>query len=115
MKILINKLILFGYHGVYDEEINKGQDFEISLEMKLENEINNDLIENTVDYSKIIEEVTEIFNNKRYNLLETLAKDICSRISLHDQVRRVLISIKKIKPPINATIESVEVQHQMKK
>ena len=49
MKIKINKLQLFGYHGVYDEEKKNGQDFEISLSVKLKKiKSYNDQIENIV-------------------------------------------------------------------
>ena len=116
MKILINKLILFGKHGVYEQEKEKGQEFEISLKIKLsKNKNNNDSIESTLDYSETIKQVTEIFNGKRYNLIESMAKDICNHILNNDKVKRVWISIKKTKPPINIKLGSVEVQYRLKK
>ena len=61
MKIKINELKLFGHHGVYDEEKNNGQDFYISVSIKIKVTPIDDDIKTTIDYSWVIEIIKEIF------------------------------------------------------
>ena len=55
------------------------------------------------------------FNNKRYNLIETLADHICTAILDFDQILKVTVSIKKPDAPINYDLDSVEVVCTQKK
>ena len=80
MKIRINKIKLFGYHGVYKIEKEKGQNFIISVEIKIVDTDYKDKIENTVDYMGIVDIVKDVFSAKRYNLIETLSVDISNKI-----------------------------------
>ena len=65
MKVKINRIKLFGYHGVYEEEKANGQEFHISVEMKINSKYLDDII-STVDYSVIIQSIKEVFNEKSY-------------------------------------------------
>ena len=109
MIIKINEIQLFGYHGLYQEEKENGQNFILSISINIDYKDKNDKIENTVDYTKIIEQVEYIFNEKRYNLIESLADDISDYIMRNKKIESLDISIKKESPPIDAKISSVEV------
>ena len=109
MIIKINEIQLFGYHGLYEEEKENGQNFIISLSIDIEYTDKNDKIENTVDYTKIINEVKDTFNQKRYNLIESLAVVISDNLMKNKKIKSLDISIKKESPPIDAKINSVEV------
>ena len=78
IKIKLNKIELFGYHGILDNEKINGQRFEIDVELTfmLLNSIKSDNIKDTIDYSKVCERITEIFHEKRFNLIEKLADSI---------------------------------------
>lgn len=112
MKIKINKLKLFGYHGVYDEEKKNGQEFSISIIVTQGKKPENDNISNAIDYSLLINNVKEIFESKRYNLIESLAVDISKKIMLDKRILSTLVSVKKENPPIDAEIDSVEVLYE---
>ena len=113
MKIKINKIKLFGYHGLYEIEKKKGQEFVISAEIELMNNNNyRDDIGNTVDYTDIINKIKNVFNTQRYRLIETLSIDISNKIMEDQAIKSVIISIKKISPPIEMDLESVEVEHR---
>ena len=116
MKINLNNISLFGYHGVYDEEIENGQNFDISILCDLDNDQDcNDALDNTLDYSMIISKVNDIFNKKRYKLIETLSEDICYAILNYNIIRKVTVSVKKPDAPLEYNLESVEVVCTKKK
>ena len=113
MKIKINKIKLFGYHGLYEIEKKKGQEFVISAEIELMNKNNyKDDIDSTVDYTDIIHKIKNVFNSNRYSLIEILSIDISNKIMENQAIKSVIISIKKISPPIDIDLESVEVEHR---
>ncbi len=115
MKIRINKIKLFGYHGVYKIEKEKGQNFIISVEIKIVDTDYKDKIENTVDYMGIVDIVKDVFSAKRYNLIETLSVDISNKIMENSDIKSTRISIKKTSPPINMDLDSVEVEYRNKR
>ena len=109
MIIKINEIQLFGYHCLYEEEKENGQNFIISLTIDIDYMDKNDKIENTVDYTKIINEVKDTFNQKRYNLIESLAVKISDNLIKNKKIKSLDISIKKESPPLDAKLNSVEV------
>ena len=109
MIIKINEIQLFGYHGLYEEEKENGQKFIISLSIDIDYTDKNDKIGNTVDYTKIINEVKYAFNKKRYNLIESLAVEISDNLMKNKKINSLDISIKKESPPIDEKLNSVEV------
>jgi len=110
MKIKLNNITLFGYHGLYEKEAKDGQDFVISASIKLKKKyINSDSIDDTVDYVKLIEVIKSVFDKKRYKLIDSLATDIINEILLNSKIKSIVLSIKKINPPIDIDIDSVEV------
>ena len=65
MKIKINKLRLFGYHGVYDNEKNNGQDFILNITAKIRKYKNKeDKLDGTTDYEEIMNKIGKINLNK---------------------------------------------------
>tara|TARA_B100000579_G_C22233643_1_gene577256 strand:+ start:92 stop:439 length:348 start_codon:yes stop_codon:yes gene_type:complete len=115
MKIKINNMVLYGFHGLYDDEKKNGQRFIINLECKLKQFRKIDKINESVNYVSIMDSVFEIFNHKKYNLIESLADDICSRILKFDGIAKISVSIKKPDAPINYDFDSVEVECEKKK
>ena len=109
MIIKINEIQLFGYHGLYEEEKENGQNFIISLSIDIDYMDKNDIIDNTIDYTKILNEVKDTFNQKRYNLIESLAVAISDNLMRDKKINFLDISIKKESPPIDAKLNSVEV------
>ena len=116
MKINIHKIKLFGYHGVHENEKKDGQDFEISISIKLDKlkKIKDD-INSTVDYTEIIDKTIGIFHSKRYNLMESLLNDILDEILSISDIRSVCVSIKKTNPPVDYKLESIELTEKRKR
>ena len=115
VKIKINNMKIFGFHGVYEEEIKSGQEFILNLEYessKNSNNFLNDNIKDAIDYIDVIQKIELYFNIKRFNLIENLAKYLISRLKDDFQLDYIKITIKKdfinLKQKINA--DSIEVE-----
>ena len=101
-------IIIFAYHGCYDSEKKNGQNFNINIEYIPDSDIISidDKINNTVDYTLLIKTVKEEFLSKRYNLLETIASKIVTKIN-------IAFNLKFFKIQIQKTIEdniSIEIE-----
>ena len=122
----INNIKLFGFHGLYKDEIENGQTFIINIEYIPDYKIIDDLsydtikdtdkIENIINYVDLIKELERCFNHRRYNLLENLASHLLYSLTEVFKFKYIKISIKKdfsnSKNKINA--ESVEVDLEFK-
>jgi dihydroneopterin aldolase len=99
MQILLDDIILFGYHGVHSFENEVGTNFQIGIKIDIE-DIPINVLEDTVDYEKVFLLVKEEFE-KTEQLLEVLADRIIETISSHfQQIIQIEITIKKLNPPI---------------
>ncbi len=94
----IKDIKLYGYHGLYENEIKDGQNFYIDIYYKLNDSIFVDDICESVDYVSLVKISTEIFNSKRCNLLETVVKSIYIGIMETFVLFDLEVSIRKKKP-----------------
>jgi len=113
-RILIKDLNLFGYHGVRNSEKKDGQNFCFNIEILLNKNsfLNDDSIENTLNYSEVIKLIKRINNDNRFNLLETLSQTIANRImEISSLIEKVSVRVEKTSPPIKENLESVGVEY----
>ena len=99
-------------HGVYDFEKEKEGLFEIDIYMYLDlkNAMISDDLKDSVDYSKVVDLVREIFSENDCNLIEYVAGKICKGILEKYPIQKVVIKIRKPHAPINADLDTVEVE-----
>jgi dihydroneopterin aldolase len=98
--IHLEKLILWGHHGLYAEEIKTGQWFEIDIDFSFSSDLKITSIEQTIDYSKIYALVKQRMHIAT-PLLETLSDDLIDEIiALYPAIDRIKITIFKQQPPI---------------
>lgn len=110
-KIKINNIQLFGYHGHGETEKSSGQLFEIDIEVSpVYDTPISDKLDNTVDYTLLYEEVTTIFSERRYNLIEYLANEISNTIINKFNVNTCKVVIRKPNAPIKGDFDSVEIE-----
>ncbi len=98
-KIKINELEVFGFHGVYEKEKKEGQTFYIEIEYSPKEDIEeiNDNISEVVDYITVRDKFITLFNNKRYSLIEVLARDLLKElIDIYDFLYLKIVIRKKI-------------------
>jgi len=114
-RITLKGIKLYGFHGILPHERKKGQVFEIDVEVDLiwDKGIFRDTLENTVDYSQIYGAVVEVFNSKRYNLIEALACTLAERIIRDFPVKKVEVRVRKPNAPVGGQIDFAEVSAVM--
>ena len=110
-KIRINNIQLYGYHGVDEKEKSDGHVFGIDIEISPAfDEAISDNLHKTVNYSLIYDEITNIFCQKKYNLIEYLANKIATTITAKFNVNNCKVIIRKPNAPIKGKFDSVEVE-----
>ncbi len=108
----IKNLRLPAKHGVYDFEKNEIGIFGIDIHMHLDlnNAMKSDNLDETVDYFEVVELVKRIFSEKDYNLIECVAGRIGNEIIKKFYIEKVVVKIRKPHAPINANLDTVEVE-----
>ena len=106
-KYKIRNIKIFGYHGIYDDEIKNGQDFFISISYELKYDNSNLNIDGIVDYSSIINHTKSIFISRRYNLMENLTKDIYDYIMKKYDLKELIVEIKKKNPKVKCQVQYI--------
>ncbi|MEE9168127.1 MAG: dihydroneopterin aldolase, partial [bacterium] len=99
-------------HGVEDAEKEKGQRFEIDVELFLDlrKPGQSDRLEETVDYSRIYQVIEELVIEGEYNLIEALAEDVARAILNQFAVPEITVRVRKPHAPLRGISEGVEVE-----
>ena len=113
MKIRLNEMIFYGYHGVEPEERKLGQRF--IVDFTYETDIRNDQkihhIDETVDYSRVYEIIKNVMENDEYHLLENCANSLLDNVlDWFPKITKAKVRIQKPSVPINGTLKSVEIE-----
>lgn len=110
-EISLNDIILYGYHGVYPQEKEIGNEFHVSLSVFIpyNEEVQKDSLMHTVSYADLYEIVREEMH-KVSDLLENVASRIVFRLKKDFPViKRGRITITKQHPPIPGMLGSASV------
>ncbi|MFH1686471.1 MAG: dihydroneopterin aldolase [bacterium] len=110
--IRLNNMSFYGYHGVSAAERETGRQFEVDceLEVDLADAARSDRLADTIDYSQVYDVVRDVVQGKAYSLVESLAADMAKSILERFAVYRVTLRIRKLHPPLNGPIKSIEVE-----
>ena len=113
-QILINGLLQMGIHGALAEEQQHSQPFEVDLELDVDlgAAASSDALDDTVDYGAVIEAVSRIVAEERYALLERLAARIAEVCKSDPRVTGVVVTVRKLRPPVRALIDHVGVRYE---
>ena len=114
MKVFLKGMEFYSYHGVNEEEKILGQRFKVDVEFYVD-DVREDNIDDTVSYSYVYKMVRKIVEEKNFNLIESLAKEIGDEILAIDKVKEVLVRVSKVSPPIDGILKEVGVEYRKKK
>ena len=107
--VQINKLKLFGYHGVFKEEAIVGGQFEINIAVSYEEDGHITELYETINYVKLLEITKKVFSIKS-DLLESVAQNIAAEIIEENNfIKNINISIEKLNAPISNFTGTVSV------
>lgn len=112
-QILIEKLDIYAYHGVFAEEERLGQRFliDLVLDADLRPAATSDALTDTVDYGRVVGIVAETFTTRRFQLLEAAAKAIADALFAEfSAITRIEITLRKPAPPIPATLAATGIR-----
>lgn len=113
MKIRLNEMVFYGYHGVHPEERKLGQRFVVNLTISTDSSHDRQIrsLEDTIDYTRVFEEIRHTMEKKQFHLLEDCANEILDGImNAFPRVTRAVVVIRKPSVPINGSLSSVEVE-----
>jgi dihydroneopterin aldolase len=111
-RIRLNKMVFRGYHGVWDEERQVGQRFEVDVEFILD--INaaakSDNIKDTIDLYKVYQAVENIVTKKSFKLVETLAQKIAAALLRQFPIHDLRVRVRKPNSPVPGICDGIEVE-----
>ncbi|MEN0054801.1 MAG: dihydroneopterin aldolase [Mucilaginibacter sp.] len=102
INIALHDAEFFAYHGFYPEEQKIGCRFLIDIEIGFipQTNLNDDNLDDTVDYEKVYIMACEEMKNPR-KLIETVGQAIIDRIiAQYHFVEVIKVVIKKLNPPL---------------
>lgn len=111
MHIFIQGLEVYGHHGVAHEEKVLGQRlyFDVRLTLERCRAALTDQVEDTVDYTEVMDLITDISTTESVSLLEHLAQQTASAILEKFPVDEVWVQVTKPHPPVACALQSVSV------
>lgn len=101
-------LEVYAYHGVFEEEKIKGQNFYISLEAVLEFDLAGmtDELEDTVSYADLCQYTHKYVSEERFDLLEKLATELSiALLERFKALKAIKVRIKKPDAPIGLKLD----------
>ena len=109
--ISITGLRLTGYHGVFEHEKRDGQEFGVDLEIELDlsSAGSTDELQNTLDYSVVVDQVAQRVTGESVDLVENLAHDIAQIVLGHPQPTAVTVTVHKPQAPVGHPVEDIAV------
>lgn len=114
MKIFLNGMEFYAYHGAKKEEKILGQRFLVDIEYEIDDpEI--DELEYTVDYTEVYNKTKNIIENFNFKLLETLTKEIALKIFEDKRIKNIVVKVIKHSPPIKGILENVSAEVNLKR
>ena len=114
LTIEVKGIKAYGKHGVYADEKKEEQLFLIDVKATLRDtsrardNIEEDLLEETINYEKIVESVIELVKEESFNLIETLALKIVDALR-HPKLQEILVTVHKPNTILNQSTEDISV------
>ena len=112
-QIIIDNLMVFAHHGVYQEENEKGQNFYINaiLETDLRRAGTLDDLDLSTNYGEVCKFLNRFVKENTFRLIETVAERASEELLLQfPLVRQITLEIRKPEAPIPIPFESVSVK-----
>ena len=116
-KIYLKNIKIYAYHGCMEEEKKIGSDYLVNLIVHADLSLSckSDELKDTVDYVALLDIVKNQMK-MRANLLENVADRVVNKIiSEFPSVRKAVVKIAKLNPPINGNIDEVVIRREKKR
>ena len=112
-RILLTRIAVYAYHGVFPEEERLGQRFYISLDCKLDlgPAGRSDDWSKTASYDQLADIVVRVSTGQRFHLIEALAEKVASEIlERFPAIECVTVRVDKPAAPIPTILEGITIE-----
>ena len=116
-KIYLKNIKIYAYHGCMEEEKKIGSNYLVNIivHSDLSMSCKSDELKDTVDYVALLDIVKKQMK-MRSNLLENVADRVVNKIiSKFPSVKKVVVKIAKLNPPINGNVDEVVIRREKKR
>ncbi len=113
--LVVKNLSFRGRHGYFDFEREFGNNFEIDLLFKTDLALagQTDCLADTLDYAPASRVVEQVMSGESVRLIETLLARIGANLmERFPEVTFLEVRLRKLKPPIHAKCDHVEICDQ---
>jgi dihydroneopterin aldolase len=113
--ISLQGIELYGHHGLYPGELELGAKYRIDLKFELNILEKEEIkLQDTVDYKKAYDIVSEIFKTPT-PLLENICTKIAKELkNAFANTETILVCISKLTPPLGGISEAAKVEYLLK-
>ena len=114
LTIEVKGIKAYGKHGVYTEEKKEEQLFLVDVKAILNDtnkaraSIEEDLLEETINYETIVATVIALVKEESFNLIETLALKILEALK-NPKLQEILVTVHKPNTILNQSTDDVSV------
>jgi len=110
-RIELRGLRALGTHGALAQEQERAQPFEVDLDVELDlgPAGRSDDLADTVDYGSVVGLVADVVSGEPAALLEHLAQRIADGVLADGRVDAVVVTVRKLRPPVPADLDHVAV------
>jgi len=112
LTISLNNVRFRAYHGVHPDERQKGNDFVVNMQVcYITGQKAIMTLDDTIDYAVLFDIINSTMQ-KPVDLLETLAQTMANHVHQHfPQVKKVIVEVEKLNPPIDKFSGTVAVKY----
>ncbi|MDF2635802.1 MAG: dihydroneopterin aldolase [Pelosinus sp.] len=110
--ILLENMVFYGFHGVYEYEREQGQRFYVDAKIHADLSLasKTDKLTDTIDYTMVYSQIKEVMETQRFHLLEAVGGHIAELILETTIATAVTITIRKPAVPIPGPLDYVQVE-----
>jgi dihydroneopterin aldolase len=96
----VHDLRVFGHHGVFDEERERGQDFLFDIDLDVGDRGASDDFTEAVDYVEVARVVKEVSDGRQFTLLDALATAVADELERRFAPEHLRVRVRKpeVKP-----------------
>ena len=93
--VFVHDLRIFGRHGVFAEERERGQDFLFDVELEVGERGASDRHADAVDYVGVATVAKEVSDGRQFTLLEALASAVADELESRFAPDHILVRVRK--------------------
>ncbi|MDQ7063049.1 MAG: dihydroneopterin aldolase [candidate division KSB1 bacterium] len=108
----MKNMLFHAYHGVWDEEREVGQRFQVDVEIYDDFSVagKSDRLKDTIDLYRVYQVVEEVVVRRQFKLVEALAETIAQALLQQFNIREIRVRVRKPNSPIKGISDGIEVE-----